>query len=55
MQKSSGTAKKSFFPAWVHLEDIKKLRDTGLDKVILEEVAKGKPLLGICLGMQMLF
>lgn len=34
---------------------IKKLRDTGLDKVILEEVQKGKKLMGICLGMQMLF
>ncbi len=32
-----------------------KLRDSGLDKVLLEEVAKGKPLMGICLGMQMLF
>ena len=31
-----------------------KLRATGLDKVLLEEVAKGKPLMGICLGMQML-
>lgn len=27
----------------------------GLDKVIKKEVAKGKPLLGICLGMQLLF
>ena len=34
---------------------VAKLRESGLDKVILEEVAKGKPLLGICLGMQMLF
>lgn len=34
---------------------IKKLRDTGLDKVIVEEVQKGKKILGICLGMQMLF
>lgn len=33
----------------------KKLFDSGLDKVILEEVAKGKPLMGICLGMQLLF
>lgn len=33
----------------------KKLRDSGLDKVIKEECANGKPLLGICLGMQMLF
>lgn len=34
---------------------IKKLRDTGLDKVIIEEAQKGKPLMGICLGMQLLF
>lgn len=33
----------------------KKLRASGLDRVIMDEVAKGKPLLGICLGMQMLF
>ncbi len=32
-----------------------KLRASGLDKVIIEETQKGKPLLGICLGMQMLF
>lgn len=32
-----------------------KLRQTGLDQVILEEAAKGKPLMGICLGMQLLF
>jgi len=32
-----------------------KLRQSGLDKVVCEEVAKGKALLGICLGMQMLF
>ena len=31
-----------------------KLRESGLDKVLLEEVQKGKPLMGICLGMQML-
>ncbi len=33
----------------------KKLKDSGLDQVILKEVEAGKPLLGICLGMQMLF
>ena len=33
----------------------KKLADSGLDKVLKSEAAKGKPLLGICLGMQMLF
>ena len=32
-----------------------KLRATGLDQVLLEEAAKGKPVMGICLGMQMLF
>lgn len=33
----------------------RKLRESGLDTVIKEECAKGKPLMGICLGMQMLF
>lgn len=33
----------------------KKLRDSGLDIVIKEQCANGKPLLGICLGMQLLF
>ena len=32
-----------------------KLRATGLDQVLLEQAAAGKPLLGICLGMQLLF
>lgn len=32
-----------------------KLRAGGLDRVILEEAGRGKPILGICLGMQMLF
>ena len=33
----------------------RKLRDSGLDKVIVEQAQKGKMLMGICLGMQMLF
>lgn len=33
----------------------KKLRETGLDKVITERANAGTPLMGICLGMQMLF
>lgn len=32
-----------------------KLKASGLDKVIIEEVKKGKKLMGICLGMQLLF
>lgn len=33
----------------------KKLSETGLGDTVKEEVKKSKPLLGICLGMQMLF
>ena len=32
-----------------------KLRSSGLDKVVVAEAKKGKPLMGICLGMQLLF
>lgn len=34
---------------------MKQLRQTGLDTVIKEVAEQGKPLLGICLGMQLLF
>ncbi len=33
----------------------RKLRDLQLDKLLVEEAQKGKPLMGICLGMQLLF
>ena len=33
----------------------KKLRASGLDTFVRQQAAAGKPLLGICLGMQMLF
>ena len=32
-----------------------KLRSTGLDGFVRDQAAAGKPLLGICLGMQLLF
>lgn len=31
-----------------------RLRNSGLDVVVKEEAAKGKPIMGICLGMQLL-
>jgi glutamine amidotransferase len=34
---------------------IESLRKSGLDKIIIREAENGKPLLGICLGMQLLF
>ena len=33
----------------------RKLAETGMDKLILKEAQKGKPIMGICLGMQLLF
>ncbi len=32
-----------------------KLKENGLDKLILEKAAGGTPIMGICLGMQLLF
>ena len=49
-------ADKIVLPGVGAFEDaVNKLRATGLDKVIIDEAQKGKPLLGICLGMQLLF
>lgn len=49
-------ADKLILPGVGAFEDAaKKLHDSGLDSVIREEAEKGKPILGICLGMQLLF
>ncbi len=49
-------ADKIMLPGVGAFEDAaKKLRASGLDILLNEEVKKGKPLLGICLGMQLLF
>lgn len=49
-------ADKLILPGVGAFEDAsRKLRESGLDIVLKEEVAKGKPLMGICLGMQLLF
>ena len=49
-------ADKLLLPGVGAFEDAaKKLRQSGLDAVVRELAAKGKPLLGICLGMQLLY
>lgn len=49
-------ADKIILPGVGAFEDAaKKLKETGLGEVLKEEAQKGKPIMGICLGMQMLF
>lgn len=49
-------ADKIILPGVGAFEDARrKLSESGLDKVVTEEAMGGKKLLGICLGMQMLF
>ncbi len=49
-------ADKIILPGVGAFEDAaKKLKDSGMQETVLNEVKKGKPLLGICLGMQLLF
>ena len=49
-------ADKIVLPGVGAFEDAsKKLFDSGLADVVIEQVKLGKPLLGICLGMQLLF
>jgi len=49
-------ADKILLPGVGAFEDAKKkLSESGLDELIISEVRAGKKILGICLGMQMLF
>ena len=49
-------AEKIILPGVGAFEDAaKKLRDSGLADVVIEAANKGTPLMGICLGMQLLF
>ena len=54
--KTIDNASKILLPGVGAFEDaMKKLRESGLDEVLKAQVQKGKYLMGICLGMQMLF
>ncbi len=49
-------ADKIILPGVGAFEDAaKKLRESGLFGLVIEETKSGKPLMGICLGMQLLF
>ncbi len=55
-EKVIKSADKLILPGVGAFEDArKKLSEGGLDKLIIEEVKNGKPIMGICLGMQLLF
>lgn len=50
------SADKVILPGVGAFEDAaEKLRKSGLDKLLIEEAKNGKNIMGICLGMQMLF
>ena len=49
-------ADKIMLPGVGAFEDAaRKLKESGLGEIVKEEAAKGNPLLGVCLGMQLLF
>jgi len=55
-EKIIRSADKIILPGVGAFEDAaRKLKESGLCDVIIDEANRGKPLMGICLGMQMLF
>jgi len=52
IRKASGLILPGVGSAKQGMENLKKRK---LDKVLINEIKKGKPFLGICLGMQLLF
>ena len=55
-KKIIDSADRIMLPGVGAFEDAaRKLRETGLGELLIEEVKKGKPVMGICLGMQLLF
>ena len=49
------TADKIVFPGVGHFSSLQALNRTGLREALLQAAGAGKPVLGICLGMQWLF
>ncbi len=55
-EKEINNADRIILPGVGAFEDAaNKLKNTGLGEVVVSQVKAGKPLLGICLGMQLLF
>lgn len=55
-EKTLRNADKILLPGVGAFSDAaKKLKESGLGELLVEEVKKGKCLMGVCLGMQMLF
>ena len=53
--KELAKADRLILPGVGAFEDAaKKLRETGMDAFVRQQAAEGKPLMGICLGMQLL-
>ena len=56
MSKESAEADRLTLPGVGAFGDaMARLHSIGLDKLLQEQAASGKPLMGICLGMQILF